>query len=239
MKTLRLKPGEKFTVIMHDRKYTRPVGGISGIVESMLGPVPAHDNIVSPQRENFQPIRNYTLRAIVIVGIVLGLVRLVYEVVPWLIQSPLTLTMTGSKYLFGDNMFATFAAVGVLVWLWIKVAPRVTTNFLDHQGKFLDKAALSEEMCFRYGAETWSPRQRFTSSVAFAFIHVINIIYPFGLLIVLVVGGVVFMREYMNVYRETGDREVAVLASTKLHATYNRVAVVYVLIVIGLSLVVL
>lgn len=236
VKTLRLKPNEKCTIHVAEQQYTRPRGGISNLINAMLGPVPEHTYIPGPQKENLQPIRNYTLRAMVIVGVVIACVRLLYEAVPWLIQSPFTLTLAGSKYLFGDNYIATVLAIGLLVWVWIKVSPTPTTNMLRYKGRFLDKAALSEEMWFRYGAETWTPQQRRMSSVSFAFIHILNIIYPFGILIVLIVGGGMFMREYMNVYHETGDRDIAVLASTKLHATYNRVAIVWMIVVIGLSI---
>ena len=57
--------------------------------------------------------------------------------------------------------------------------------------------------------------------------HVANIIYPIGSLIVVTLVGGVFMACYLRVYRRTGDTQAATLSSAKLHATYNRFAIVY------------
>lgn len=96
----------------------------------------------------------------------------------------------------------------------------------------LKKAAEREEIAYRKGAEHWTNGQRAWSCVRFGFIHVWNIVIPFGFVIALMFGGAYLMIVYLRAYRRTHIQSYAVEVATRAHAAINMVA----LTVISLAL---
>jgi hypothetical protein len=95
--------------------------------------------------------------------------------------------------------------------------------------------ALREEQLFRQGAERWSMRRRALMALAFGLVHAVVGI-PIGVALALSIGGAYFQYVYVRRFRETGQQHEAVLESTRAHATYNGLIVVFVFIVLSLSL---
>ena len=150
---------------------------------------------------------------------------------PWLIQSPSDTTATGSKFVC-DNCLPHFRQSGTGVAVDQSCTeshelPRPPGQVPGQSGYWRKKMCATAP---KHGRRDSASRARWAS--ACVFFTSINIIYPFGSAHhCWSLEGGVHARIHERTYRETGDRANAVLASIKLHAAYNRVAVVYVLIV--------
>ncbi|HRK94055.1 MAG TPA: hypothetical protein PK096_01675 [Candidatus Saccharibacteria bacterium] len=83
------------------------------------------------------------------------------------------------------------------------------------------KAALSEELWFRSGCETWPWYRRAYSCVFFGLVHLYNLVVPVAVTIALMLGGAVMMVVYLREYRKTGSSTAATLASGLFHRDYN------------------
>jgi hypothetical protein len=214
--------------------FPRPTRGFAGLLSKPLGPLPKYSRIVHPFPEDLKKVRSYRTAGIfLMIGAIVSLISL-NMFVPWLSVSPAVLIgdiMTGWLGPTAGS-FATCCAIIVLM-----IFLSAGMSMPRYYGKFWDRAAMFEEQWFRMGAEAWTPRQRVYSCVAFGFMHVTNIVYPLSSLIVLSLVGGVFMAVYLKEYRESGNEEHAVLASAKLHATYNRFAVCYMIVALGIILV--
>lgn len=220
------------------RQFRRPDKGVSGVLSRLLPPLPGFIPVWYPMKGALQRLPSYRLAAFgLLVGAVAVLIVLVLTM-PWMRISPAVLVFTATDYLFGDS-WGTVAGMPIIVALLV-ILGRAGGTGVGHYKvpgvKLWDAAAMFEEQWFRTGAERWSFGQRVRSTVAFGAVHVVNIIYPIGSLIVVTLVGGAFMACYLRVYRRTGDIKVATLASTKLHATYNRFAIVY--MAVALSIVV-
>lgn len=91
-----------------------------------------------------------------------------------------------------------------------------------------------EEQMFRLGAERWSAAKRVRRAVEFGLIHLVMGV-PIGVALALSIGGGYFTWAYLRGYRAGGgDRQAALLESTRAHAAYNAIAVV--LALVGLAL---
>lgn len=211
------------------RQFRRPDKGVSGVLSRLLPPLPGFVPVWYPTPAVLRRLPSYRLAAFgLLVGAVTLLIMLVLTI-PWMRISPATLVFTATGHLFGD-LWGTIAGVPIIILLIAMVSEAGGTTILHYKAhgvKFWDGAAMYEEQWFRTGAEKWSPGQRVYSTIAFGAVHVVNIIYPIGSLIVVTLVGGVFMACYLRVYRRTGDTQAATLSSAKLHATYNRFAIVY------------
>src|SRR4029079_15508481 len=77
-----------------------------------------------------------------------------------------------------------------------------------------------EEHLFRAGAEQRSTVGNLRRAVAFGLLHAVVGI-PIGAALALSLGGVVFTWVYLGTWRETRDREAALLESTRVHLAYD------------------
>ena len=208
--------------------FRRPENRIVRFFNRRLGPLPAGTKLIHPTKENLKKVRSYRLLAFGLVMAAITALILLSTFVPWMRISPASIiTSLFTSWIGGWAIFPST----VLILLLILFVTRVRSSNL-YQGKFWDTAAMMEEQWFRTGAENWTAKQRIYSCVMFGAVHVINFIYPIASLLVVGLVGVVFMAVYLRVYKQTGDTELATLASAKLHATYNRFAILYALVAI-------
>lgn len=221
--------------IAHARKfYRRPDQGLAGLMSRALGPLPEGTKVIHPTKKNLDKVRSYRLPAFGLVLVAITSLILLTTFVPWMRTSPATL-ITG---LMTDWLGVGFGSIAsfVLVILLLVFLGR-TTNYNRYRGKFWDMAAMFEEQWFRTGAENWTTRQRITSNVMFGLVHVLNVIYPIASLLVVGLVGAVFMAVYLRAFKQTGSTKLATLASAKLHATYNRFAILYMLAAFALIII--
>jgi len=142
---------------------------------------------------------------------------------PWMVMSPVSVVL---NLFSGDDVTTGSSAVSMINVIVVGVMVTASLIWFRQFRMFITKFALSEEMWFRAGSEKWSRGQKIYSCVAFSFAHVFNLIYPIGVLIVLVVTGAILMAVYLRVYKKTSDPYQAVLASARVHAAYN-ITVIY------------
>lgn len=214
-------------------RFNRPTGWSARLFSHFLGALPRDAQIISATKENLSRVKSYRLAAfITAAGAVMTLIALHY-VAPYLFTSPYQLLSNFVKSLVGD-IAGTIVSLIILLVLLITIAPRIQSS---GEGKFLDRSAITEELWFRMGAESWTPNQRFASCVNFGLVHVLTIFYPFAVLIILPFVGGIFMKVYLQEYKRSGDTTLATLASAKMHATFNRFIFTYILVagVISLS----
>ena len=94
--------------------------------------------------------------------------------------------------------------------------------------------AAREEELFRLGAEDWDLRRRILKAAQFGLVHTI-IGIPIGVALALGIGGGYFQLAYRRGYRRSGgDRNAALLESTRAHAAYNGAVVLFVLLALAL-----
>lgn len=77
-----------------------------------------------------------------------------------------------------------------------------------------------EEVIFRLGAETWSPRKRVGKALQFGLVHAVVGI-PIGVALALSIGGAAFIAAYLSTYQATGSQRAALEESTRTHLAYN------------------
>lgn len=212
--------------------YRRPEGWLKSIFSTKLGPLPKNAQTIQPTAENLARVGSYRLVALgMMVSAIVMLVALSLSF-PWMMTSPMSLIIAGSRGIFGQTMGQV---IGIAVTIVIGGLPFIIPKRKYTEGKFWDKAAMQEEQWFRMGAERWSFGQRAYACLVFGTVHIFNMFYPIASLLVVALMGMVFMMVYLHVFKKTGDYEIATLASTKLHATYNRFAIVYLVLALGIS----
>ena len=207
-------------------RFVRPSKGVAGLLSRLLPKTDDDAVIVHPTKLRLKQTRTSRLLAAgALVGVLVFVFGLSY-LVPWTRTSPYTLIADFSVSLWGDLWGTIASTVFLLICLvavgWGTVVPRYRGT-----QSFIDKAAMLEEQWFRMGAEKWNTAQRVWSCLVFGFMHVINIIYSVSLLLAIAGMGAILMAVYLREYRKTQSVEKALLASTKLHATYNRFGFVY------------
>ena len=216
------------------RGYTRPSGWLASSVNKGLGPLPSRSLVVEPSAEALGTVKSYRALALLTTTIaVIALVGLTYWL-PWMSVSPYTALYHLALWSTGSRVVAGIAAVllSLMAVKWLSGSIRMGRS--ASSGTFWDNAAMWEEHWFRTGAEAWNWRQRTYSCLAFGFIHIMNIIYPIAsILVVGVVMGGMAMTVYLAEYRRSEDPERATLASAKFHATYNRFAITYMVVALG------
>jgi len=211
------------------RTFRRPTGRAANLINRKLGPLPLDTKIIHPTKKNLAKVRSYWLLALLLViGAVATLIALV-RFVPWMRVSPVSIIFDASNSLM-PGLPGLLAGI-VVVFFLIMFANRMKHEN-RYQGKFWDQAAMFEEQWFRTGAESWTFKQRLYSCIMFSLVHAFNIIYPIASLLVVGLVGVVFMSVYLHVYKRTGSTKRATLSSAKLHATYNRFAIIYTIVAI-------
>ena len=232
------QPEEAQTLLHKMFLFERPNKGFAGLISRPLPPLPAFTPVWHPTAGALRRLPSYRLAAFGLVVVAIGVLITLVLTVPWMRISPATLIFDFFRTLLGKPWGTMAGAVTIVVLIATLGRASGTSIALYKAGgsKFWDVAAMYEEQWFRTGAENWSPGQRIYATVAFGAVHAMNIIYPIASLIVVTLVGAVFMACYLHVYRRTGDRQVATLASAKLHATYNRFAVVYMVIALAIVL---
>jgi hypothetical protein len=212
-------------------KYSRPSNWSGRLFSHFLGALPKKAQIIQPTNENLSKVGDYYfVAALTMVGAVGSLITL-SATFPLLSLSPHQLVFNYLRDAVGDIAGNILSTVVMFVALML-LAPRYAFSYT---GKFWDRSAMAEEQWFRMGAENWSASQRITSCISFGFFHIVNWFYPVSSLIVLCLVGVVFMIVYLQEYKRSNNTTLATLASTKMHSTFNRFAVVYFLAAIAIS----
>lgn len=90
--------------------------------------------------------------------------------------------------------------------------------------RLIRQFAAREEMAYRWGSENQSWPQRLGRQARFGAVHLLNLIVPIALAVALAGAGLYLLAVYLRTYRLTGDNYTAVVASTRAHVAYNRVA---------------
>lgn len=203
---------------------------IARLVKPLLPPLPEDMPVYGASGAELRLVRSYRLMAFLLcMGAIALLISMSYFL-PFLRISPFRLVWDGTASLGG--IWQSVISYGLLMICLVFIGPSGGTYIGRIRGKFWDKAAMYEEMWFRSGAENWNVRQRIVSTVAFGFVHIANFIYPLSSLIVVSLVGGVFMLVYLRTFKRTQSTRLATLASTRLHATYNRFALLYVAVAI-------
>jgi hypothetical protein len=127
----------------------------------------------------------------------------------------------------GNPVFGSSDTTAGTAWAWI-----IPLVFMCMLLPALPLFAYAEERLFRMGAEDWSWRRRAFKVVQFGLVHAI-IGIPIGAALALSLGGAYFMTVYLRAWNRTHQRGESTLESTRAHAVYNAVIVVFVLIVIA------
>lgn len=217
--------------LAHSHKfYLRPERGFPGLLSRPLGAMPQFMPVISPEREKLMAVRDYRRSGFVLfICAIAALVGLVFTV-PQLGVSPALFLL----HLYSDILpqWLTAPCTVASGYLFVRLLGGDTGISRYCKGRTLDVMAMHEEQWFRAGAESWNIWQRIYSCVAFGTIHIVNFVYPAASLIVVGVVGAAFMATYLREYRRSGSYERAVLASTKLHASYNRFALCYLAVAI-------
>lgn len=214
-------------------KFERPTGWFGSLVSRWLPPLPAESHVIHPTKESLAGVKSYRLLSFGLLSAALTLLLLLINLIPWMRYSPMTLINHVSTSVFGERWGAS---VSIVIFMTILFYARPIKMRTYYRGKFWDKAAMLEEQWFRMGAENWSRGQRVYATAMFGFVHIANLIYPIASILVVGLVGAVFLAVYLNTYKATGSTKRATLAAAKLHATYNRFAVVYLLVALVITI---
>lgn len=228
-----VRDGQKTLNLRRIFVFRRPDKGFAGLLSRALPPLP------TPTKAPFHPtkgtlalIPSFRLKAFGLIALAISALLALMHFVPWMRTSPTTIIVNQCNSWFGER-WGGLLSMAVIVALLMLVGKTGGTVISDYSGKFWDKAAMLEEQWFRMGAENWTTGQRAYSVVAFGLVHVMNIIYPIGSLIVVTLVGWVFLAVYLRAYKKTGSTELATVTSAKLHATYNRFSILYIVVAVG------
>jgi hypothetical protein len=215
-------------------QYTRPEGKIIGIFSKWLGPLPVPAPEVEATAEALAKVAPHQLLAITTLACFMIGVTWLGQTAPWLLVTPLSVLRLffggASSHAPGDG--TTISLVISTVLNVVILAFCANTLIRKRQDLFddIDKFACREEQWFRMGAENWSTRQRVVSCFSFGACHVFNLFYPIVSLLGLSFVGGVLMFVYLREYKRSGSVQLATLASTRLHAVYNRYALTLMLV---------
>ena len=119
----------------------------------------------------------------------------------------------------GNPAFGSSDVTSGTVWSWL--LPLVFVTLLVPA---LPLFAQREEEIFRLGAELRTRRRRWWKALQFGLVHAVVGI-PVGVALALSIGGLYFTHCYLRVQRTTGDRDAALLESTRAHTAYNALIV--------------
>ena len=229
--------GERDAAIDYSyRGFSRPTGWVMELLQRPMGQLPARALVIEPTKEAYKTVGSYWLQAALTVLLAIGSLITLVTFVPGMAVSPYSLTYDATLWLTRSDMAAQI--VPFLVFLLIINKVSINIHRSPKQGRFFAKAAMTEELWFRMGAESWTWRQRVYGCFAFGLVHVVNFIYPVAsLLVVGFVSGGAMTIIYLREYKRSGNTERATLASAKFHTQYNYIAIAYMavamLIVLG------
>lgn len=213
-------------------QFVRPTGGLANILNKWLGPLPPRTVMIHPTREALKEVRSYWLLAAITLVVAIASLLALVVCVPGMSLSVYSVLYGAVSSVVSNETLAFVLTLVMCLWAARRLG---FTMYHSYQGKFWDGAAMLEEQWFRTGAESWSWRQRIYSCVTFGLVHVVNIIYPIASLLVVGMVGGVMMLVYLREYRRSGDTRLATLASTKFHASYNRLAVAYMVVALSIT----
>lgn len=216
-------------------KYTRPMGRLASPLNRMLGPLPECQLVIQPTDEAMQEVPSYRLQASLLVMALIALVSGLVWVSIWTLASPALLVLNGFYELLGDAMAASFATgflfLGFMAYFMTK------TENSPYQGGLANTMAMSDELWFRTGAESWTRGQRIRAVLGFTVKQWHGLVMTLPSLLVFGVLGTVLMWVYLREYRRTGDTRLATLASAKFHATCYRALVAIMVAAICVALI--
>ena len=220
---------EEVDAFLHQARmslYPMPARAGRGWIGLMTRGLPPLPEEPAPQADRDARFRRFYLLPVLLLIAFLVLLVGVISLVPNLLLSPVTGVAAAAG---GDG---GVAAVSPIISLTITTLLVVALVWLRPRGLFqvLFDAAMSEELLFRYGCESWTKGQRARSCVQFGFAHLLNLVVAVATLGGLALVGWVFMRVYLWELRRTGSREQAVQSAAYFHAVYNVAAVVLVLL---------
>lgn len=220
---------ERFTKAMKVAIPDRPTRGWMGLMCRGLGELL---DVPQPTREEFPNVRRYRVLPYLTLLIPIGLIVGTVTVLPWTALSPVTATgraIGGDEGQILAGQITTLVLSLIVAVFFAAVGPKKVKAFLFD-------AALTEELWFRLGAESWSPGRRIRACIQFGIAHLLNFVVAIATLGGLALVGGVYMWVYLREFRATGDPRRAVIVSAQFHATYNWGAVMLLLSVSVLSL---
>lgn len=216
-------------------RFVRPRASVAGFVSTALGALPPNMPVMHATADNLQQVKRYRLLGPMILGLVFSIIIFLLKVFPALSWSPYRAMRDILAGTVGVWPGTILSIIGLIVAIRL-LSSGVGSD--STQGGFIARAALYEEQWFRAGSEDWTHAQRAYSCVAFGAIHFINVFYPIVTLIALSVAGACFMAVYLKEYRRSQSTELATLASTQVHASYNRAAFVVFFIAVTIAFIV-
>jgi hypothetical protein len=224
-----------------ERMYERPQGRIVSKINAGLGALPEGIEYPDPTMLSAEEGKwSRRLWALITLGLVLAIALTLYNVSPVFSASPSSMLADASARLFGDSWLGVGAYMIVFVALFIVVIKSTAghkTAPSCYRYKLAERLAVGEELWFRTGCESWSNWRRIFSCFAFGCVHIVNIIYPLSSIVALSVAGGIMMYVYLREYKRSGDAQRATLVATRFHATYNRFALLLLLILVPVVLI--
>lgn len=223
-------------------RWLKPIAKLQEIVHLLMPETKDQQFIEAPQFYIIAKRRHWVIASIMalcIYGAAFALQQ--WPSHAWLLDNPpITLgklldAVTGSQLPSQAIGYAILAGALVLMWyLWIQMPPkfpRKSSSTPEQPGQqnhetlqrasFMERIVTAEECVFRQGAEDWSPLQRTRACLAFSLSHVALFIFPYGMAVAHFIMGIIFMAEYLRVFRRTSSRHAAITASGSLHYATN------------------
>lgn len=200
--------------------------------------------ITAASRTHFR-LRKMVLISLSLVAVTIGLVTLLLQI-PFLDQSVVRLLTQGFEMFIPQGWAIGAAwATGLICTSFLGSLinhDRIQKNLMTLPAtkfkfyNFILILALQEEQIFRSGSETWSWPQKVRASLLFGIIHVVNIWYSLAAGIALGITGFGFLLVHLWYYRKTKNQVIATAASATVHALYNMVVFVLLVIVLVVAL---
>lgn len=209
---------------IEQKRFRRPTGPWSGLINRLLGPLPADTERIGYDATEFAKVPGRWFLAVMMFLAVLLTAMGLGTALPYAGSSPVSLAA-------GEDLTTPIICGVITVFLGLLAVLHVTRKMSIKEAIYT--FALIEEQWFRQGAEAWTRRRRVGSSVGFGVAHLGNLIVAFSTAGMLVGVGAVLMAVYMFEMRATGDQRRAVIACAKVHAHYNFVTLGLITVVVA------
>jgi hypothetical protein len=178
-----------------DDEYARPRGVLSTALSRGLGPLPEGFKVIHDVSAQWAFMRRWQRVVGSISAVVIWIIMAILMTnIPWMVMSPFSIV---ANLFAGKSVTDSSPVVAVITLVIIAIALVASLIWGTRFRNSLVKMALIEEMWFRAGAEKWSIGKRVYSCVVFSFAHILNLVYPIGVLLVLVIAGAIFMAVYL------------------------------------------